>query len=65
MTVDARTCSDCGIPLPAEDDDTSTLISAKYGWRLVREKRPNGDLVQVWRCPACWREHKRRQGLGS
>lgn len=65
MTVDARTCSGCGVRLPVEEEDTSTLISAKYGWRLVREKRPNGDLVPVWRCPTCWREHKRRQGTGS
>ncbi len=65
MTADARTCSDCSKALPAEEGDTSTLISTKYGWRLVREKQPNGDVVPKWRCPDCWRDHKRRLGAGS
>ena len=64
MSSDPRACSDCFKPLPAEEGDTSTLISTKYGWRLVREKNANGELVAKWRCPECWREHKRKLGLG-
>jgi len=56
-----RACSDCGKPAPAESGD-STLISTKYGWRLVRERAMDGTLETRWRCPACWRAHKERTG---
>jgi hypothetical protein len=62
MARDARACTDCSRLLPVEDGDTSTLVSAKYGWRLVREKAADGELVPRWRCPDCWREYKQRSG---
>lgn len=56
--ADAQTCVTCGKQAP-ETETNYTLISAQFGWRLTRYKRPDGTLVLEWRCPNCWREFKR------
>jgi hypothetical protein len=54
-------CIDCRTTLPAQEDD-STLVSVKYGWRLIRRQDSFGAMVSEWRCPACWARY--RQGAG-
>lgn len=44
----ARRCSDCGATAPGTRT-AYTLISAKHGWRLLRE--PDGQMM--WLCPGC------------
>jgi hypothetical protein len=41
-----------------ETETNYTLISPKYGWRLARNKRPDGTYDVEWRCPDCWRALK-------
>jgi DNA-directed RNA polymerase subunit RPC12/RpoP len=60
--ADAQTCVTCGKQAP-ETETNYTLISAQFGWRLTRYKRPDGTLVLEWRCPNCWREFKRSRGV--
>jgi DNA-directed RNA polymerase subunit RPC12/RpoP len=60
--ADAQTCVTCGKQAP-ETETNYTLISAQFGWRLTRYKRPDGTLVLEWRCPTCWREFKRSRGV--
>jgi hypothetical protein len=50
-------CVGCGKSAP-KTETNYTLISPKYGWRLSREKLPNGSYRAEWRCPNCWREKK-------
>jgi len=50
-------CIQCGAQAPPTDTNY-TLISAKFGWRLSREVRPDGTLLLEWRCPGCWQAHK-------
>jgi hypothetical protein len=58
--VERQTCADCGKDSP-ETETNYTLISAQFGWRLTRAYTDDG-LVVEWRCPECWREHKRKRG---
>jgi hypothetical protein len=55
---DRHTCVACGKKSPATNTDY-TLISAQFGWRLARTRMPNGHVLMEWRCPDCWREHKK------
>jgi hypothetical protein len=41
-----------------------TLISAQYGWRLLREMR-DGEMALEWRCASCWQRHKLAKGSGG
>jgi len=50
-------CVGCGKESP-ETETNYTLISPRYGWRLARERRPNGKFDVQWRCPECWRQYK-------
>jgi hypothetical protein len=50
-----QTCSKCGENSP-ETETNYTLIG--YGWRLERSRRPHGDFLAEWRCPACWRAYR-------
>ena len=59
----AHVCTDCGDAVPAQDDD-STLVSVKYGWRLIRRADSSGTMVSEWRCPRCWTRY-RQGGSGS
>lgn len=43
-----RKCSDCGATAPGTRT-AYTLISAKHGWRLLRD----ADAQMIWLCPAC------------
>jgi hypothetical protein len=50
-------CVGCGKNSP-ETETNYTLISPRYGWRLVREKQKNGTYLVEWHCPECWRGRK-------
>ncbi len=56
-----QTCVDCG-KLSPETETNYTLISSQFGWRLSRSKKDDGTFDVEWRCPDCWREHKRAKG---
>jgi hypothetical protein len=56
-----HTCCGCGIKpprSPTNEEETSTLLSTRFGWRVVRHSDENGDTEVEWRCPACWEIHK-------
>ena len=55
---DRQTCIDCG-KLSPETETNYTLISSQFGWRLTRWRSDDGAFHVEWRCPDCWREHKR------
>jgi hypothetical protein len=59
--INAHVCTDCGASVPAQDDD-STLVSIKYGWRLVRHADDSGTMVSEWRCPTCWKRYRESTG---
>jgi hypothetical protein len=61
-TPTLHVCTDCGTTLPAMDDD-STLVSVKYGWRLVRRADDAGVMVSEWRCPTCWGRYRQKSGI--
>ena len=50
-------CVACGKTSPQTETDY-TLISARHGWRLSRERSPDGTVAVEWRCPDCWVQHK-------
>ena len=50
-------CASCGKRAPKTETEY-TLISARYGWRLTREKSKDGNYSVKWHCPACWRTLK-------
>jgi hypothetical protein len=60
MTADQanyQVCTACGTRSP--DIETNyTLISAKFGWRLLRTKASDGSNVLQWYCPKCWTKRK-------
>ena len=56
---DRQTCIDCGKKSP-ETETNYTLISAQFGWRLSRRRADNGEFIVEWRCPDCWRTHKKK-----
>lgn len=69
--MDDRTdvCASCGKKAPKTETEY-TLISSRYGWRLSREKAPDGTYTVKWHCPACWRNLKAAKakaggGLGA
>jgi hypothetical protein len=53
-------CCGCGAtPPPSEDDsDASSLLSLRFGWRVVRQVDANGSVSAQWRCPSCWDRYK-------
>jgi len=55
--ADSHSCVDCGLRVPPQDDD-STLISMKYGWRLTKRPGPDGRDAHEWRCPRCWAAYR-------
>ena len=57
-------CNDCGTESPEIETDY-TLISARYGWRVVRTRNAAGEFVIEWRCPTCWAKHKNRPAGGE
>jgi hypothetical protein len=54
---DRQECIGCGTLSP-ETETNYTLISAQFGWRLVRERLPDGTFRVEWRCPDCWKRYK-------
>lgn len=52
-----RQCADCGVWSPPTRSQ-HTLISARLGWRLRREIKPDGDVIVEWRCPACYAKRR-------
>ena len=59
--TEAEVCVDCGKHAPPTDTNY-TLISQRYGWRLLRERLANNDYRVEWRCPECWRAYKEARG---
>lgn len=53
---DRETCVDCGIRSPPMSEDQT--LTSSMGWRLARERRPDGRVCAVWRCGDCWERHK-------
>jgi hypothetical protein len=51
-----KCCSACGTATPSTQT-AHTLISAQHGWRLVRERTAEGELL-AWYCPRCWSKRK-------
>jgi hypothetical protein len=56
---DRQTCIGCGKQSP-ETETNYTLISAQFGWRLTRRRTEAGEFAIEWRCPECWRDHKKK-----
>ena len=56
----SHVCVDCQATSPSTDTNY-TLISARYGWRLVVSSPDSatGQRKAEWRCPKCWENHKR------
>jgi hypothetical protein len=46
-------CIGCNRLSPGTDEDSS-LISSKYGWRIVRRMGSDGQSTVDARCPQCW-----------
>jgi len=57
MAKRTHTCVDCGTRVPPQDDESS-LISVKYGWRLTRNVAADGAARLEWRCPKCWATYR-------
>lgn len=60
MAVDEahfQLCTSCGTRSP-EIETNYTLISAKFGWRLLRTKASDGSNVLHWFCAKCWSKRK-------
>ena len=57
-------CADCGTLSP-QTETNFTLISARYGWRLIRSvDGASGRSRMEWRCPRCWETYRRQDSLG-
>jgi|HubBroStandDraft_2_1064218.scaffolds.fasta_scaffold3553116_1 hypothetical protein len=52
-------CVGCGKAIPPRSTDY-TLIS-DMGWRLQRSTEEDGTVLLAWRCPACWKEFKKKK----
>ena len=52
-----RSCVVCGLAAP-ETTTEYTLISSRYGWRLLRRRDASGNYVFEWRCPPCWSRYR-------
>jgi hypothetical protein len=59
-----QVCVDCGRQAPETETDY-TLISARFGWRLRREKTLDGTIILEWRCPDCWAEFKKSKASSA
>ncbi|HVY45026.1 MAG TPA: hypothetical protein VHB21_04065 [Minicystis sp.] len=59
-----QTCIDCGKVSPETNSD-HTLISAQYGWRVVKTDGEGGRWVMQWRCPTCWLRFKKARDAGT
>jgi hypothetical protein len=46
-------CADCDKAAPKDAEDSSSLITLKYGWRFRRRVDPNGKSELEARCPEC------------
>lgn len=57
-------CVQCGTEAPEANTDY-TLISANFGWRVIRQVHPDGSHAMEWRCPSCWVAYKAIRGKGS
>jgi hypothetical protein len=57
MIADRPKCVACGSEAP-ETRTEYTLISAQYGWRVIRNRRAPGTTSIEWYCPACWKRRK-------
>ncbi len=59
VTEDERpTCAGCGVRSP--NTNTNYTLISSTGWRLERTTLDMDRLAFIWRCPACWRNHKQK-----
>lgn len=63
-TAGDRVCCGCGKVSPPTPTDYS-LISPRYGWRLLRKKNPDESYLFEWYCPKCWAVLKGTGEAGS
>lgn len=59
-----QTCCGCGIKPPQTsegENESSTLLSTRFGWRVVRSSNAEGRSDVEWRCPACWEDYRSRR----
>jgi hypothetical protein len=57
-----RICCGCGIKPPQTDNNESTtLLSTRFGWRVIRRSEKNGEAGVEWRCPACWEDYRQKR----
>jgi hypothetical protein len=58
-------CCGCGIKPPrnaaGDSEESSTLLSVRFGWRVARRHDTSGHNDIEWRCPACWEDYKSRR----
>jgi hypothetical protein len=54
-----KSCVDCGTLSPPTDE-SFTMISSRFGWRLTRGVSSSGEPIVEWRCPSCWARLKGR-----
>jgi hypothetical protein len=54
-----KVCVECRAIAPATDS-AYTLISQRFGWRLVYALDAQGKRVPQWRCDKCFRRSKAR-----
>ena len=62
VTRERHRCVGCGGEPPPQAGDY-TLISAQFGWRLIRKTDTAGRLELEWRCPQCWERYKELNGV--
>jgi hypothetical protein len=58
-----QTCVQCKAKSP--EAEGQTLISAKYGWRLIRRADSEGNAILEWRCPPCAERYKKLRALAG
>lgn len=57
-------CTDCG-DLSPETQTPYTLISSRYGWRVIFDVDDEGQRIPKWRCPQCWDSYKKAKSSGG
>ncbi len=53
-----ETCVDCGAWSPTKPGELT--LTSSMGWRLTKERGPDGRFEPVWRCGECWERYKAR-----
>jgi len=56
-------CVQCKAKSP--EAETHSLISSRYGWRLIRRVDSTGNPLMEWRCPTCAERYKKLRALAG